>query len=158
MAYQKPSPFSEWLLILRERWPVMRRQAGEWVGQVREEPILLWQTPAIRYCMYAVGVLIFIWLISIAAGSIAPPLPEEAKARAKTADFHVICTDERCMHHWMINREFGFDDFPVQCPKCNQMTGRQAVRCYSGECKGQWVVPTEREGVRYCPICGQPIR
>jgi len=119
---------------------------------------LVWQTPAIRYATYAVGGIILVSVFGWFAGLLAPPPPAGARAEATTADFHVVCTNPSCGIHFAVRRPFGFDDFPVRCPKCKQETGFPARRCVSKTCNGKWVVPEKVDGVLRCPICGTPFR
>jgi hypothetical protein len=86
---------------------------------------------------------------------ITPPLPAGAKEQAQTADFHVVCSDRRCEHHFVVNREFGFAAFPLRCPRCDQVTGLRARPCNRQTCGGRWVVPIKEKDGLYCPICDQ---
>jgi len=154
MAYERPNKFVEWYEAVREHAPAMRRAVKDWWGQVREEPWLIWETPAIRYATYGIGGLLIVWSVTFAIGLLTPPLPPNARPEATTADFHVICTDSSCHHHFVINRDFGFDDFPVACPKCGKETGMAARMCNSPTCRGRWVTPVDADGKRKCPECG----
>jgi hypothetical protein len=90
-------------------------------------------------------------------GLMAPAVPEGAQPEAKTADFHVVCTNPDCGHHFLIHEKFGFHRFPVVCPACGQKTGAEARRCFSETCRGRWVAPREVNGKLQCPVCGQPF-
>ena len=158
MTQDNPNRLAEWLLILRARMPVARAHLAGWVAEVRAQPILLWETPAIRYTTYGLGVIVFAYLLSFLAGSISPPLPKDSRPQATQADFHVVCANESCGHHWVLRRKFGFDDFPVKCPRCEQGTGVMALKCNSDRCRGRWVAPKWVYETPYCSICGQPIR
>ena len=149
MAQEEHNRLAEWLHLLRTQVPVLRRQAAEWAGDVREEPRLLWETPAVRYATYITAGLVLLLVVSRIPQMFGPPLPPNAKAIANTADYYVLCTNPDCGNHFVINREFGFDDFPVRCPKCGQNTGRQAIHCTCG----RWVVPVTRDGQPHCPVC-----
>ena len=154
MAQERPNPIIEWLTILRKQIPVLREHVEDWVEQVREEPALIWATPAVRYVTYGLSAMVVLWVATGIAGAITPPPPASARATATTADFHVVCADPQCGHHFVIHREFGFHRFPVQCPRCEKMTGFSARRCNSPTCLGRWVAPVEDEGGLKCPICG----
>ena len=154
MPVSKESKISAWLTALREGWPSVRAHFNEWKEAVREEPRLIWQTPAIRYSVYVIAGVAAIWTLTWALSLMAPA---EVKPMARTADFHVLCTNPGCGNHFIINRKFGFDDFPVVCPKCQQRTGERAARCVSPTCHGRWVVPVVREGEYYCPICNAAL-
>ena len=151
MPVQKESKLSQWIAALREGWPAVRAGFSEWKDAVRAEPVLLWATPAIRYTVYGAGALIAISLLMWVARVIQPP---DVAPPAETGYFHVLCTSPGCGHHFLINEEFDFDDFPVVCPKCNKRTGQQATRCASSTCRGRWVVPRARDNQYYCPYCG----
>ncbi len=136
--------FKEWL-------PSVRLRLGEWVDVCRAEPALIWQTPAVRYTTYATLALIGVYILSAVAGLFGPARVAEP---ARTADFNVVCTNPACGHHFVINRKFGYDDFPVQCPKCRQETGARALRYKDGPCAGQWApVQTGDAGQLQLPPC-----
>ncbi|MFH0980893.1 MAG: hypothetical protein V2A79_05070 [Planctomycetota bacterium] len=152
MPVQKESKLGLWLTVLREGWLSVRARFDEWKDAVCENPALIWATPAVRYATYTVGGLIALWVLTWGLGKLQPP--STARPPAKTADFHVRCTNPACGDHFVINRKFGFDDFPVVCPKCKQKTGAQAWRCVSSTCHSRWVVPVMQDAEYRCPHCG----
>ena len=158
MAQEDRSRLVEWLELARDQVPVVRGRLEDWLAAVREEPALIWQTATVRYVTYALGAVVLLWGASHLAGSLAPPPPASAKPIATTADFHVVCRNTACGHHWVIHREFGFRKFPVECPECGQRTGVQARRCNSRTCQGRWVAPVRIDGVLTCPHCGRGFR
>ncbi|MEK6674498.1 MAG: hypothetical protein AABZ47_02460 [Planctomycetota bacterium] len=140
--------------MIRRQTPVARDHFLNWFDAVRENPRLIWETPAIRYTTYGLCLILLGWSLSAFATWVSPPLPTGAKNVAVTADFHVLCTNPNCELHFVINRPFGFHKFPVECPKCHQPTGHSARRCFSENCKGQWIAPIEENGKLTCPHCG----
>ena len=154
MAQEPPNRFTEWLGLLREEATYLREVVGEWLEQVREEPSLIWATPAIRYTTYGLCAAALIWVVSGVAGAITPPPPASARPTATTADFHVVCTNPSCENHFVIHREFGFRRFPVQCQRCQRETGFSARKCGSTNCMGRWVAPVREETGLTCPRCG----
>ncbi len=154
MAQEDRNRLGEWLILLRKQIPILRHQFADWVETVKEEPILIWQTPAIRYTVYGLAVVVLLWGVAQVAGSLAPAPPPGAKQVATTADFHVVCSDRQCAEHFVIHRKFGFRKFPVTCPRCKKNTGRQARRCNSAICQGRWVAPARVERILQCPQCG----
>lgn len=157
MAYENPNRLAEWLIVLREQGPVLRRRFAEWLGAVREEPVLLWHTPAVRCAAYILAGLLFLWVATAARDLMLPAPSAGAKPVANTADFHVVCSDQHCAHHYLIRREFGFHRFPVKCPKCRKPTGTRARRCNSTTCRGRWVAPADTPAGHECPICRTPL-
>lgn len=157
MAQETPNRLGEWLTILRRQIPVVKGQLAEWTAEVRAEPRLIWETLAVRYATYGICGLMLAWGATGLIGMFAPPPPPDARAQADTADFHVICGDPSCGRHFVIHREFGFDDFPVECPQCRKRTGVAARRCSSPSCNGRWIAPRESAGHWQCPVCGQPL-
>lgn len=154
MAQERPNRLVELWLLARKQWPVARQHFERWLEAVREEPRLIWETVAIRYSVYGLGAILLATVVVKGVGMITPPPPASAKAAASTADFHVVCAQPQCGHHFVIHRKFGFRGFPVECPKCKQKTGAQARKCPSPACQGQWVAPSKQGNVVTCPHCG----
>ncbi len=143
-----------WYLLIKDEWlPTQRHKFGEWWVAVREEPRLLWNTPQFVYSLIGLGVIIAIVVVAWLTDFVAPPPPSDARDKATTANFHVVCSQPECLHHFMIEREFGFDDFPVECPRCKQDTGQQGQRCRSNTCRGRYVPTIEKDGHIHCRIC-----
>ncbi len=153
MAEENPNRLVEWLLIAREQAPVLRRQFLEWVENCKAEPYLIWETAVVRYGTYVFSALIVMWGCSFATNMLSTPLPPDAQAIASTGDFPVLCSDADCNQHFVIHRAFGFNDFPVTCPKCEQMSGYSARRCMSSTCGGQWVSPVKTDSASWCTNC-----
>lgn len=155
MPLPSRSRVSEWFVLLKDEWlPSQWARLVAWGGAVREEPYLIWQTPTIRYGVYALGCLLGVWVLVWAASLLEPAPVKDARPRAQTANFHVVCTNPECGHHFMIAREFGFKKFPVECPKCQQRTGQRATRCNSAACRGRFVATIEIDGELRCSQCG----
>jgi len=142
MAQEKPSKLAEWVVAIRAHAPELRRAAGEWCEQVRDEPVLLWETPAIRYGVYGLCAMLLVACISFGIRMITPPAPAGAGPEATTADFHVLCAHPECGAHFVIHRKFGFSRFPVECPHCGRTSGQRAVPCTAEDCTQRWVLPT----------------
>jgi len=157
MAQEKPNRMAEWVVVVRNRMPVLRHRFGDWVEAVRAEPVLIWQTPAVRYSAYAAGGVVGAWLVVTVASVFLLAPPPGAEPQAVSADFHVLCTNPDCATHFVIHRAFGFDAFPVECPTCRRASGVRAERCHFPACGGRWVAPVERDGVPVCPHCGEPM-
>ena len=150
--------FINWDLLLKDEWlPGQGRRMVDWSQAVREEPRLIWQTPQVRYMVYGLGILVGVWALMSVVSALEPAPPKGAQSRARTADIHVVCTNPECRHHFLIKREFGFDRFPVVCPRCKQKSGQRAVRCFSKGCGGKYVVPVESGGRLYCSQCGTDL-
>lgn len=154
MAQESPNRLAEWLLVIREQVPVIRQRFEDWLAAVREEPVLIWETTAVRCSAYAAAGLLLVWLTIGLVGMLTPPPAANARPTATTADFHVLCADTACGHHFVVHRKFGFRGFPVSCPKCQKETGVRARRCSSQSCKGRWVAPRRADGTLSCPVCG----
>ncbi|MCO6436460.1 MAG: hypothetical protein J5J06_05180 [Phycisphaerae bacterium] len=154
MAQERPGRIAEWSEIARQRAPVLRQHFRAWIAACQENPHMIWEAAPVRYATYALGAVVLLWSASWLTTAINP-LPQEASERAVTADFHLLCTNPQCGYHFVIQRKFGFNDFPVTCPKCEQKTGHRARPCYSPACGGRWVVPHTDGRVERCPRCGQ---
>ncbi len=141
-------------MLLRQNAPIARDQVKEWIGEVRQEPRLLWETSAIRYSVYGIIGVIGAWTVVLFVGLLTPAPPAGARDAAKTADYHVVCAVPACGYNFVIKREFGFDDFPVMCDRCKKETGVSGRRCYSETCQGRWVAPETVDDKQKCPLCG----
>lgn len=154
MAQERPNRLAEWILLVRQNAPIAKEQFKVWVGEVRAEPHLLWETTAVRYATYGVIGLAGSWALVLFVGFLTPAPPPGARAPAVTADFRVVCADSACGYNFVVRREFGFDDFPILCDRCKKETGLQGRQCHSASCRGRWVAPLKVEGRHKCPICG----
>jgi len=155
MAQENPNRLSEWLEVAKAQAPVLRRNLAEFAGAVRENPGLLWGSRTVRYSTYGLGGLMLVWIVGGAVSLLTPAPPASAKPIATSADFHVVCGQADCGHHFVIHRDFGFRKFPVPCPKCHRETAMPARRCTSPKCGGRWVAPRMDEGMASCPVCGR---
>ena len=145
----------EWFALLKEEWlPSQRARMADWCEACREEPILIWRTPTIRYGVYGLGGLAGVWFLAWGMSLLEPAPVKDARPRADTANYHVVCGNPDCGHHFMITRKFGFNKFPVECVRCNQSSGRRATRCNSPACRGQYVAMLESDGEIRCGECG----
>ncbi|HNQ24627.1 MAG TPA: hypothetical protein PKK06_16205 [Phycisphaerae bacterium] len=158
MAQERPNPIREWLTVARAHAPIWREHLGTWGRAVRENPRLLWETPAARYGLYAVAAVLLLWVGSAVANRLATPVDPETRVAAATFDYHVICTNPECGQHFILRRPKSFSDFPVRCPKCEQRTGMRALPCNSATCRGKWVVPQVQGSEQRCPQCGALLK
>jgi len=147
-----------WYLLLKDEWlPGQRQKLGEWARACREEPVLIWETPQVRWGVICVSGLLAVLLVVWFVGWMVPDLPASAKPQAKTANFHVVCTNPACKHHFLIERKFGFDHFPVVCPRCKEKTGQLGLRCHSEKCGGKYVAAVKRGDRLICTECGADL-
>ncbi len=154
MAQENPSRLVEWLLLVRKQVDVTRQRLEDWLAAVREEPVLIWETLAVRYAVYGLVGVVLMWGVTRIPGMLTPPPPADARPAAVTADFHVVCSGAQCGHHFVIHRSFGFHKFPVECSRCKGKTGVQARDCHSPTCRGRWVAPQKINGASHCSVCG----
>ncbi len=139
MPVDKESRLALWIGAVREWAPTVRPRLVEWWEVIRENPVLIWQTPAVRYSVYGLGLIVAVLVLQWGASLLLPPQMVGSEP-ARTAQFHVLCSNPSCGHHFVIERKFKFKDFPVQCPKCHQQTGHRAVRVNTGPDRGKWVI------------------
>lgn len=152
MAQEKPNKLAEWMEIVREQSPTWKDAVRTWVAQVAENPAQIWQNTVIRYSVLAIGGIMLLLIIDTGLKAVTPPIPEGAKEQAVTADYHVICTQASCGSHFVINRRFGFNRFPVTCNKCEMESGAKAVKCPRSTCQ-KWVAPIKEDDQSFCPYC-----
>jgi hypothetical protein len=156
MPVEEPGKISQWMHAFRMWLPSARQRSAEWYETVREEPALVWHTPAVRYGLYAIGALVLVLIVQWGIGFLSAGGPE-VQPPAKTASFHVLCSTPNCRYHFVINRKFGFDSFPVECPKCHQETGQRAYQCFSKTCNGRWTYGTQVNKQTICARCREPL-
>ncbi len=125
----------------------------EWLAAVREEPALIWETLTIRYTVYAVAAIMLILTVRCAVTAFQPPLPADARPAATTALFDAICSSPSCGKHFVIERNFSFDRFPVECPFCDKLSGYRALRCPSKTCRNRLVQTYEKDDTLRCVAC-----
>ncbi len=139
MPVEKESRIARWIAALREWAPTIRPRLEEWWEIIRQNPMLIWQAPAVRYSAYGLGLIVALLVLRWGTSSLLPPQMVGGEP-ARTAQFHVLCSDPACGHHFVIERKFKFKDFPVQCPKCRQKTGYRAIQVHSGPDRGKWII------------------
>ncbi len=144
----------EWLEIGKARRESASINLREWWTAAKEEPELVWQTPAVRYTTYITGGLLMVLALRTAVDMFQPVNPAMMTPPAKTAYFDVICSNAACGRHFVIERKFSFHRFPVTCPFCKQPTGQRALRCPSATCHGRMTIVTEVQGQPTCQVCG----
>jgi len=147
----------EFWAIAKERKEVAKVNVAEWWTACKEEPSLIWQTPSVRYLTYLLAAILLALFLRGFIDFIQPVPRGQITPRATTAYFDVICSNPACGRHFVIERKFRFDDFPVACPHCQQQTGLRAIRCTSEQCRGRLVKTIEVDGQLKCLTCGQPI-
>ncbi len=148
---------NQWVDLLeaaKERKENAREQFRDWVGAVREEPSLIWQTPIVRYGVYSIGGLMLLLFVNAGINAMAPAGGKRVEPRATTALFDVVCYNSSCGRHFVIERKFRFRRFPVTCPYCKEDTGHRAARCNSQQCHGKLVVTAVEDDTIYCSECG----
>ena len=152
------SRFTKAVITVREWLPTVKPYLHDRYAFVRETPGVFWRLPEIRYPLILLGGLLVVSLARFAVGFLSPLPESELKPLATTGDFRVICTNHECSKEFVINRKFKFDDFPVQCPACEQQTGHRALRCHSKNCGGR-VVPTDLVRGQYlCKQCNKVVK
>ena len=157
MAQETPPRWREWLHVARANWPVYRQQLADWWAEVREDPQLILGAPWLRYVGYVVGGIVLLLVGRGLLAWIGPPPSDSAERRVQHVDYHVICTNPDCGHHFVLRREKGYGRWPATCPACEQRTGEEALRCNSPACQGRWVLPIEEDGRLICPHCREPL-
>jgi len=154
----------------------MRRSLGDWVAawlqaaetfaaslpsrwadlreQVRQDPRILLRTHAARALLLGLGAAVVLVVFLGVVEGLAPGPGKGIRQPSRVGTFQAVCTDERCGHRWVLTKRLDFDDWPVGCPSCGQMTGYRLVRCPNPDC-GRWVPGQVGEsGHRTCPHCG----
>jgi len=157
MPAQRPNRLIAWYLLVKDEWlPSRWTRFAEWRQAVREEPRLIWETANVRYAVYGLAGAVALVVVLTTLDSLVPT-PPGARAPARTADFHVVCSRAECRRHFVIHEKFGYSRFPVVCPQCGKETGQRALRCRSAACGGRYVAPIESDSRLHCPLCGADL-
>jgi len=157
MPVYKPNPFKQFWHAFREWLPGAQAQVLETWEAIREEPAQIWNSVAFRCGMLALGGIILIVAARFTTSMLVPNAPDGHRQLSKTANFEVFCSNPSCKHHFLINKPFGYDRFPVKCPKCGKQTGERAVRCDSRTCQGRLVLPRKEGKTLVCSRCGAKL-
>ena len=132
---------------LPSRWTDLKEQ-------IRQDPKVLLQTHAARALLFGVGAAVVLVVLLGVVEGLAPAPSSQTSKPSRVGTFQVVCTDEQCGHRWVLTKRLDFDDWPVRCPDCGQMTGYRLVRCPDPDC-GRWVSgQVDESGRRTCPHCG----
>ena len=158
MPPQQQNRLVAWYLLVKDEWlPGQWQRLVAWSAAARREPYLIWQTPQIRYAVYGLGALAGVWLLVWMATLLEPAPSQGVRSRAQTANFHVVCSNPQCKHHFVIVRKFGFKRFPVTCTRCDQKSCQRARRCFSPTCNRRFVIPITSEARLRCSECGADL-
>lgn len=120
----------------------------QWREDLKEDPSLLWRTPAIRitfYLVLAVGLILAVrWGTNTLAGAGAAN-----KEDVKKSTLYVSCTDPNCLKSFNATVAMDFKTWPLKCDQCGQLTVYRATLCKV--CRNWYAVaPTGPDG---CPFC-----
>ncbi|MCH7527747.1 MAG: hypothetical protein IID39_09950 [Planctomycetes bacterium] len=149
--------WSEWRELAKARTEAAREDLKEWWEVCYAEPVLFWQTPAVRYTTYGLGAILLLLLLRGTFRMLEPAGGGVPQARAVTANFDVICSNPGCGRHFVIERKFRFRKFPVTCPFCSLETGHRALRCRSQTCRGKLARTVQGDDGWHCARCNQRI-
>ncbi len=147
---------NQWLELwqaTKEHTEAAREQFRVWRAAAKEEPQLIWETPAVRYGVYGVCGLVAVMMLRTGIGLLQPVDSGRFQPRATTAHFDVMCSNVKCGRHFKIERRFKFSEFPVDCPYCKMPNGERALHCNSDHCGGKLVITVEEDGLVYCTEC-----
>lgn len=128
-------------------WPAGYRQ---WREDLRQDPALLWQTPAVRIVLWIVLGIILVsglyWAIATFTPSGTDSLFVEP---TPLATLYVACTNPDCRAHYNTKQPMDFDSWPLKCEQCGSESVYRAKLC--SVCR-RWfaTAPGQPTG---CPFC-----
>jgi len=143
----------DWLEKARDFVAAVPSRWTELKDSVRRDPKLLLQSPAARGLLFGLAVAVCVLVFVGVVEQIAPEPPAGVWEASANGSFQVICSDSECGHRWTMVQQLDFDDWPVDCPNCEQTTGQRLLRCPGDAC-GRWVAAhVDLDGRRTCPHC-----
>lgn len=133
----------DWITALR-RW----REA------VREDPLLIWRTPAVRIALFALLAVVLFLFARWAIPTFTPAAGGRNFEKATdTATLFVACSRTECLDQRSIRLPMDpstwKERWPLTCEKCGQKSVYRAQRC--AECRKFFA--TAPEGPPGCPHC-----
>lgn len=138
--------------------PAVPYHAREFAVQFRADPMAMLRTPGARVAIIScVGFVLVLTIYSVGEW-IAPS--DDMGDVAETVSVRVRCVNAKC--EWKKGNhtckvDVDFDDWPTECPKCEQDTLYPVLRCHNSKCR-KWVVPRiQQDGTKRCPRCGVPM-
>lgn len=132
-----------WLAAWPERWRA-------WRAELREDPTVLWRTPAIRLGGLALAGIALLAAAHVLTAALTPAAaPGALQAPTRTATLYVACTNPACLTSFVTRQPMDFRDWPLECPQCGQSSVYRATVCRA--C-GQWFA-TVPGSSKECPHC-----
>jgi hypothetical protein len=138
---------------LRERAAKLRGNLRQWSADVREDPGLLWRTPAIRVAFWLGVGLVAFFAARFAANAILPADADaEFKQPTQLATLYVACINPECRESYTTRQPMNFSAWPLTCRKCGRATVYRATLCPT--CHHWFATVPGRE--HNCPFCRTP--
>ena len=119
-----------------------------WQAELKDDPTLLWRTPAVRIGLYLILGIALLLSVRWATHSLAGAGAGADPAR-KMATVFVACTNPECLKSGSARVAMDFKEWPLKCETCGQLTVYRATICKT--CRNWYAVgPSGPEG---CPFC-----
>jgi len=134
---------------LRERKEDFSSNFSQWKADVREDPSLLWRTPAIRWSLIVLLAIGAVVTSIYVTQSLTPAAGEGWEAATRTATIYVACTDPACRRSHAAQVPMSFRDWPMKCDFCGGERVYRATLC--PRCRG-WFATAPGESTE-CPLC-----
>jgi hypothetical protein len=114
--------------------------------------------PELRYTLIVIAAAATLWTIKWTLAALSPLPASQIQPFATSGDFQVMCSHKDCRHRFVVHRKLKFNDFPVQCPRCQRKSGCRALRCHSKTCHGALVPAELIRGNYVCSKCDRVIK
>ncbi|MBK9126967.1 MAG: hypothetical protein IPM13_04115 [Phycisphaerales bacterium] len=138
--------------LLRDRLDALPDRWAAWREAFREDPALLFRTPAFRILLWIVGGLILLFAAQALIRGLTPPGAQGAGERATPwAVLYVACSDPACLHATSTRQARDFKAWPLTCEQCGKRTVYRAAQCAT--CARWFAVGPGEAAV--CPHCAR---
>lgn len=140
-AADLPHQAREAVLGFRERYRA-------WQLEVKDDPTLLWRTPAIRITFYLILGIAILFAARWATHTLVDAGASVDPAKKKATLF-VACTNPECLKSGNSSVAMDFKEWPLKCDTCGQPTVYRATLCKV--CRNWYAIaPAGTDG---CPFC-----
>lgn len=118
----------------REQWLELGSAAQTWAADWRADPWQFLTNPLTRLLGWIVGGVLLLAVLGWGVGTLGQIEDGESRQATPTGTIRVACVAADCDYRAVTQVPIAFDDWPMQCPACQQESVFRARKCE--ECGG----------------------